>query len=655
MRWVSHLRPTRTRWFACALAALAACDSYDTGLLAGNPDAGERDNTGGIGGGAEAGQGEGGGMAGDGGQICGQPDDADNCGSCGHVCVAEHGEAACARGTCWVAECDDGFANCDEDQLSCETSTHTLATCGSCNSSCLELPNAVPSCDRGACLVARCEPGYGDCDDRADNGCETSLGTLEHCGGCDVPCAKRSCAGGICTAADCAPGEGDCDGDGASCETDLYGDPDNCGECGASCAFAEGVTPNGDLACSATGCAVACDDGFADCDGDYTTGCEASGDDRDDDGFPDCTDACPDDPEKQQAGECGCGQPETDRDGDETPDCDDLCPLDATRATECLGFAPANFDAGAIAWSAQPSATLDCGTTTVDTTDPDGSGPLVATITGWCGTAPAPVAQDQSGGAQLVILPLRGLMLGSGNTLRLIGSRPVVIAVDGDVTVAGTIDANASGTTPGAGGNASCGSSAGGNGSGDTARFSGASGGGGGGCGTAGGRGGIADTDGSDVNGGSAGTARGNPELMPLLGGCSGGRAGGCSTNGGAGGGALQITASGSIAIAGTLRANGAAGATPCGQNDEGGGTGGGSGGALLLEATNVDTAGATLQTNGAAGGKNGNYAGIYNCGGANGGGGSTSASNAGGNGTNCQGGSPGGGGGYGRQRTIVH
>ena len=592
---------------------------------------------------------------GDAAGVCGEPDDPDNCGVCGNVCSAEHGESACARSMCLIAACDDGFANCDEDSLSCETSTHELATCGGCNSPCLELPNAVPSCDDGSCAIARCESGFGDCDERADNGCETSLGTLDDCGGCDVPCSKKSCAGGICTAADCDEGEGDCDGDGASCETDLFGDPDNCGECGSQCSFAAGVTPNGELACRPEGCAVACEDGFADCDGDYKTGCEAAGVDSDLDTFPDCTDGCPDDPAKQQAGECGCGNLETDGDEDGTPDCDDLCPLDGTRATECLGFVPANFDASGIDWSEQPSATLDCGTSTVDTTDPDGSGPLIATITGWCGTVPTPVAQDQAGATQLVVLPLRGLTITSGNTLRLIGDRPVVLAVDGDVSVAGTIDANASGVAPGAGGNASCGSSTGGNGSGNTDRFDGASGGGGGGFGAAGGRGGLAGREGSDSDGGVAGIARSDTDLMPLGGGCAGGRAGDCGTNGGGGGGAVQITASGSIDIGGTLRANGAAGATPCGGSDEGGGTGGGSGGALLLEADSVDTSGATLQTNGASGGKNGNYAGIYNCGGANGGGGSSNASSPGGTGGNCQGGSPGGGGGYGRQRVIEH
>jgi hypothetical protein len=291
---------------------------------------------------------------------------------------------------------------------------------------------------------------------------------------------------------------------------------------------------------------------------------------------------------------------------------------------------------------------------TVDTTDPDGGGPAVATVQ-WCGSAPTPIAQDQAGGPQLLVLALRGLTVAANTTLRVIGSRPLVIAVDGDVTVEGTIDASGSGVTPGAGGNVSCGSSTGGNGSGSTGRFDGASGGGGGGFGTAGGRAGTADTDGSDVTGGSAGAVRGNAELEPLLGGCAGGRGGGCSTNGGGGGGALQITASGSIDVSGTLRANGAAGATPCGQNDEGGGTGGGSGGALLLEAESVDTSGATLQTHGGNGGRNGTYDGIYDCGGSNGGGGSTSASNAGGNSINCQGGSPGGGGGYGRQRVIEH
>jgi hypothetical protein len=125
--------------------------------------------------------------------------------------------------------------------------------------------------------------------------------------------------------------------------------------------------------------------------------------------------------------------------------------------------------------------------------------------------------------------------------------------------------------------------------------------------------------------------------------------AGACATAGGAGGGAVQISASGTLTVSGTVRSNGAAGATaPCGASDEGGGTGGGSGGGIFLEGLTLVKTGSTLQANGGNGGGDGSY---FHC--SNGPSGSTSASNPGGNGQNCVGGSPGGGGGYGRIVTL--
>lgn len=53
--------------------------------------------------------------------------------------------------------------------------------------------------------------------------------------------------------------------------------------------------------------------------------------DGDNDGTPDCMDACPEDPNKTVPGLCGCGEPETDGDNDGTPDCVDLCPDDPNK------------------------------------------------------------------------------------------------------------------------------------------------------------------------------------------------------------------------------------------------------------------------------------------------------------------------------------
>ena len=43
--------------------------------------------------------------------------------------------------------------------------------------------------------------------------------------------------------------------------------------------------------------------------------------DSDGDGVPDCSDGCPEDPEKTEPGVCGCGTPDSDENGDGVPDC----------------------------------------------------------------------------------------------------------------------------------------------------------------------------------------------------------------------------------------------------------------------------------------------------------------------------------------------
>ncbi len=53
--------------------------------------------------------------------------------------------------------------------------------------------------------------------------------------------------------------------------------------------------------------------------------------DADNDGTPNCRDACPADSAKTVPGVCGCHIPDSDTDGDTVLDCNDLCPLDAMK------------------------------------------------------------------------------------------------------------------------------------------------------------------------------------------------------------------------------------------------------------------------------------------------------------------------------------
>ncbi|UJR81301.1 hypothetical protein [Sandaracinus amylolyticus] len=244
-----------------------------------------------------------------------------DCGTCGRACALLHASETCSAGTCEVVACDGGWGDCDAATPGCETSLETASHCGTCDVSCVapaplcsevggvracrsacgagetlcgtecadlgtsldhcggcDQPcapaHATAQCATGACSIAACDPGWDDCDGRADNGCETPLDTLTDCGGCDVGCdlpgANETCAGGRCAIATCEPGTADCDGTTSTgCETPLDTLTD-CGGCGVACALA-----NAAESCASGTCTLgACEPGWGDCNGMASDGCE---------------------------------------------------------------------------------------------------------------------------------------------------------------------------------------------------------------------------------------------------------------------------------------------------------------------------------------------------------------------------------------------
>jgi len=133
--------------------------------------------------------------------------------------------------------------------------------CGGCDNDCAALPNVDGtrvSCTSGECNVGgACLPGFGDCTSAP--GCETNLGTPDHCGSCGMACggANPFCGvdgsgqhvcGSSCGASSL------CDG---QC-VDTQNDPLNCGGCQTGCA-----TPaHGQPACSSGICDFVCDPGW---------------------------------------------------------------------------------------------------------------------------------------------------------------------------------------------------------------------------------------------------------------------------------------------------------------------------------------------------------------------------------------------------------
>jgi hypothetical protein len=212
-----------------------------------------------------------------------QSRDRENCGTCGRTCLGEHALATCIDGECRVASCEASYADCNGDfNDGCEVDlTSDADHCGSCESPCA-LPNASAACVRGSCVVAQCAPGFANCDGDVANGCEANLITdADNCGACAHACvapnATPACEQGQCVVSACNLGSMDCDGNpGNGCEALLSNDRFNCGACGQACASAKPLCVEGVcVACVGEGgCATCLVSTNADCDGNPNNWCE---------------------------------------------------------------------------------------------------------------------------------------------------------------------------------------------------------------------------------------------------------------------------------------------------------------------------------------------------------------------------------------------
>jgi len=130
-------------------------------------------------------------------------------------------------------------------------------------------------CVANACALS-CAAGTADCDGASSNGCEARTDSTAHCGRCGNACSGAPHADPTCTATGCGTrcqqGYADCDGVASNgCEVELAADASNCGACGRAC-----TVINGQGQCSAGVCGRArCNATFDDCDGVAANGCEA--------------------------------------------------------------------------------------------------------------------------------------------------------------------------------------------------------------------------------------------------------------------------------------------------------------------------------------------------------------------------------------------
>ncbi len=196
---------------------------------------------------------------------------AANCGGCNQACSPANGTGVCAGGMCGIMMCTGTFADCNMNAADgCEVDKSTSAqNCGMCGNMC-SFPNAQATCAGGTCGLGMCNAGFGNCDGMAANGCEKPTSAdVNNCGTCGNVCpgganGTAACANGTCGLA-CDPGFGDCDGMAANgCETVLDTNVDNCGACGRAC-----QSPNGtnvaSVSCTGGVCDSTCDLSRANC------------------------------------------------------------------------------------------------------------------------------------------------------------------------------------------------------------------------------------------------------------------------------------------------------------------------------------------------------------------------------------------------------
>ena len=136
----------------------------------------------------------------------------------------------------------------------CLDFSSNVANCGACGTAC-SFANAIPACQNSNCVISSCTAGWGNCDGNSTNGCEINTSTsVTNCGSCRTVCNKTNgtpfCTGGMCNIA-CNTGWANCDGTLANgCEINLNSTA-NCGYCGNDCSSTNGA-PYAPTACAAS-------------------------------------------------------------------------------------------------------------------------------------------------------------------------------------------------------------------------------------------------------------------------------------------------------------------------------------------------------------------------------------------------------------------
>lgn len=557
---------------------------------------------------------------------CSAPVPANHGGACddGNACTLSD---ACAGGTCAGINvtCDDTNPCTDDACIPADGGCNFVPDDGNtCDDQ--SLCTSGDHCSGGACVSTpvTCDDGNGCTTDgcAAATGCTFTVDVGAPCSdgnGCtlgDTCAADAGCAPGpletcddqvTCTVDSCNPQDGGCSNvpDHAACDGGNPCAVDTCNPV-SDCEFA--FKPQGEACEDMNACTTAGQCNGAGVCGSSPVNC--------DDGNACTLDTC--------NVVTGCSNAPL---ADDTPCAGGAC-LDGTCLTKTFfgttaNELPSNFDPTSAALRPRGPLTVSCTTALFHTGTLDGATP--PSFTDCSGsTDPAPTVQviTQAGSTTpATVLSVTSLSIPIGGVLTVQGERVAIVAVYGNATLAGILDASGDLAVSGPGGAAL----AAGNGTAACSTSPGASssgGAGGAGSGNGGGSGAgspFATGTGTPPPGVSGPVSRAISPLKPLVGGQSGGAGGALDStrpSGGGGGGGLQVSVAGKLLLSGTLTVSGGGGGSgtiqtgTCGGATVtygSGGGGGGAGGNILLEANRFSLKGtAKITANGGAGAEGG-------------------------------------------------
>ncbi|MBE2251830.1 MAG: hypothetical protein IAE78_20005, partial [Myxococcus sp.] len=392
--------------------------------------------------------------------------------------------------------CEDGVDDDLDGQLDCGDSDCDDKPCTSLAACLVATRCTNGSCGLGAMRTCLSPPNtcfrpMGACSP-ADGGCEYSVAMNAQCDDLDV-----------CTTQDACEADGGCSGVPVSCTQSSNACLEPTGGCtDGGCTFA----PRVDAGCDDLDACTVSDrcSGQGACVGSRVT-CE-----------PTLCRAFT----NQCTADGGCVFAMVDA----GTSCDGgVCSL----AGDCLPrfpYPPTNFEVVQLRAPPPAPTVLDCGETIIDT-----AGTGLPRTTNWCRNQPFEASIiKQDGGPDAVLVSLSGLTISPDAGLTLLGDKPVIFAVLGDVDLTGQLVARSGAATCTVGlgrdGSSSLGSNSGGSGAGLS---------------TAGGNGGEGLS--GAISGPMGGAIEPNFTASPLRGGCPGGRGGNQSGSPAPGGGGVQI------------------------------------------------------------------------------------------------------------------